>query len=147
VNLIGGIPQEYGADYIIYGNQLIWCGLGLDGLLEPGDNVRIIYKTRELSDSVKVSMSLKGSRLTARVSDGQSWLTVARRDMGSGLDGTWATSFFMDTMGSSDRTSQVGKGLVSDFSLVASNIWNSTNAHALLQKTERKSVIIYRDWT
>lgn len=39
----GGIPQRYGVDFTIVGNDIIWSGMGLDGFLEVNDIIRISY--------------------------------------------------------------------------------------------------------
>lgn len=44
VNVIGGGSQEYGSDYYVNNNELIWSGLDLDGLLAPGDILRVMYE-------------------------------------------------------------------------------------------------------
>lgn len=44
LNIIGGAPQEYGSDYYVDGNDLIWAGLALDGKLSSGDKLRILYE-------------------------------------------------------------------------------------------------------
>ena len=41
--VIEGVEQNYGTDFTISGNQLSWSTLGLDGVLEIGDNLVIIY--------------------------------------------------------------------------------------------------------
>lgn len=41
--VIEGIEQEYGADFTVSGSTLSWNGLGLDGLLEIGDKLIIVY--------------------------------------------------------------------------------------------------------
>lgn len=41
--VIGGIEQQYGIDFSVSGNQLSWAILALDGVLETGDNIVIIY--------------------------------------------------------------------------------------------------------
>ncbi len=40
---VGGISQQFGVDFITSGTQLSWSTLGLDGLLEAGDIMRIVY--------------------------------------------------------------------------------------------------------
>lgn len=41
---IAGAPsQYYGDDFVISGNILDWSGLGLDGILDTGDKLTIIY--------------------------------------------------------------------------------------------------------
>jgi len=45
LDTIGGTAQIYGTDYTVSTNVLSWSGLGLDGFLDTGDNVRILYWT------------------------------------------------------------------------------------------------------
>lgn len=41
---ISGAPcQIYDLDFEVVGDELIWSGKGLDGLLEEGDEIRILY--------------------------------------------------------------------------------------------------------
>lgn len=35
--------QFYGTDFSVTGNQLSWSGLALDGVLEAGDNLTVMY--------------------------------------------------------------------------------------------------------
>lgn len=37
LNIVGGVIQEYTADYTVIGNQLSWNALGLEALLASGD--------------------------------------------------------------------------------------------------------------
>jgi|688.fasta_scaffold00313_15 hypothetical protein len=39
-----GIMQNYGEDYQVVGNDLIWSGMGLDGFLEEDELIRIFYQ-------------------------------------------------------------------------------------------------------
>jgi hypothetical protein len=39
----GGPSQFYADDYTVVGNEVRWNGLGLDGLLEVGDRLRVLY--------------------------------------------------------------------------------------------------------
>lgn len=39
----GGAPAFYTLDFVVSGNVLSWSGKRLDGLLETGDVVRIVY--------------------------------------------------------------------------------------------------------
>lgn len=147
VNLVGGIPQEYAEDYRLEGGRLVWRGLGLDGVLEPGDTVRVIYRARELSERVRANISLHGPRMAVKVSDGQSWLTLARRNIGAGLDGQWSASFYMDSTENSDGTCSLGRSFVSNFQGLASSFSNTDLDREMLQRTERRTVIVYRDRT
>ncbi len=38
-----GIPATYGTDFTVSGTTLSWSGLGLDGLLEVGETIRVEY--------------------------------------------------------------------------------------------------------
>lgn len=46
-NVLNGVPQEFGVDYIAYGISVDWSGLTLDGYLEQDDIVRVTYNTEE----------------------------------------------------------------------------------------------------
>lgn len=39
----GGPEQRLGVDYIVTGSEIIWNGLTLDGFLEIGETIRVIY--------------------------------------------------------------------------------------------------------
>lgn len=41
--VIGGVEQDYGLDFTVSGSTLSWTGLTLDGVLEVGDKLVIVY--------------------------------------------------------------------------------------------------------
>jgi hypothetical protein len=43
VDIVGGTTQQFSVDYTIAGSNFGWTGLGLDGILEDGDVVRLQY--------------------------------------------------------------------------------------------------------
>ena len=44
MTVYGGIPLNYGVDYTAVSSTAIgWNGLGLDGMIEAGDEVRLMY--------------------------------------------------------------------------------------------------------
>lgn len=43
LDVAGGPAQVYGDDFTVSGDVLSWSGLGLDGLLEENDQLRIVY--------------------------------------------------------------------------------------------------------
>jgi hypothetical protein len=43
LDIIGGITQDYGPDFIVSGTTLSWSGLFLDGILASGDKLIIYY--------------------------------------------------------------------------------------------------------
>jgi len=45
LDVIGGCAQVFGEDFTVAGSILSWSGLGLDGILEAGDKLRVYYLT------------------------------------------------------------------------------------------------------
>lgn len=45
LDVIEGLAAEFGTDFNVSGTDLIWSGLGLDGILQTGDKLRIVYLT------------------------------------------------------------------------------------------------------
>ena len=43
LDVVGGAVQFYGDDYSVSGTTLSWNALGLDGVLDSGDKIRIMY--------------------------------------------------------------------------------------------------------
>jgi hypothetical protein len=43
LDVIGGGPQYFSSDFTVSGAVLSWNGLGLDGILASGDQLRIVY--------------------------------------------------------------------------------------------------------
>lgn len=43
MQIIGGLEQDFGTDFTVSSNQISWNGLSLDGVLESGDKIIIIY--------------------------------------------------------------------------------------------------------
>ena len=43
LDIVGGTSQDFGADYMVIGDKLIWNGYDLDVTLEENDKIRIIY--------------------------------------------------------------------------------------------------------
>lgn len=44
LTVVPGIEQEVGVDFSISGTLVSWSGLGMDGLVEVGDEIKITYK-------------------------------------------------------------------------------------------------------
>jgi hypothetical protein len=145
VNFVGGTAQDYGTDFIFNKGRIEWDGLEIDGDVEPGDIMRVIYKDRTLSSPVRVMLSKKGKRLTVKAYD-TSWKTVFKRDMvGTATD--WNVNFYMNEADSSvSHTFLNGKGFVSRF-LAISDTLDGIDASPFQAKTERRVVIFYKDRT
>jgi hypothetical protein len=43
VQIIGGTVQEYGFDFIVTNDRLIWNGLAMETLIDQGDKIQITY--------------------------------------------------------------------------------------------------------
>jgi hypothetical protein len=146
LNVVGGVSQNYGEDFYVEDAKLKWDGMALEDEIEPGDVLRIIYMDRKLSDPVRVSLSLKGSRFTVRIADPE-WRTVLQRDMIGSYVGPWLVSFSMDTPSPENHHCVFGKGYVSRFLAVANLIENEgmqiVKSYGV--KTERKNLVFYKD--
>lgn len=40
---VDSVPQRIGIDYEVNNNEIIWEGLALDGFIETGDDLTIVY--------------------------------------------------------------------------------------------------------
>lgn len=49
LDVIGGTTQLLGGDFVLLGRLANWDGLGLDGLLEEGDILRVMYPTESVA--------------------------------------------------------------------------------------------------
>ncbi len=43
VNVVSGVPQMYGTDFVVVNNRLNWAGRNLEGLIAEGDELRLTY--------------------------------------------------------------------------------------------------------
>ena len=143
VNMVGGPAQGYGNDFYVEDGKIKWDGLEMDGEIQAGDVLRAIYIDRKLSDPIRVSMSLVGKRYTIKIFDG-TWKTVFKRDMVGTYHGPWGVSFFMNQANPVSHCCVYGKGFVSKFSAVGESI-GGVDANPFLAKTERRTVIIYKE--
>lgn len=58
LDVVGGTVQYEGEDFILVGDEIRWEGLGLDGLLDPGDILRVMHPP-----SAKVTLDVVGGTL------------------------------------------------------------------------------------
>jgi hypothetical protein len=142
VSIVGGVPQEYGVDYTLQANKIVWRGLGMDGVLEPGDIVRVTHRSKDLAGPVKFRIAKAGDRITIKSYDFSVWETLKKKLIVDS-DATWACSFYMDQTGSSEHGCQLGKGYISNFLAVA-DTFEATDSSAMCGiSTARKSAIFY----
>lgn len=170
VNVVGGTPQNNKEDFVLNNAQIQWDGLGLDGELEVGDVLRVIYRDRTLSRPIRVNISLYGKRFTIKVADTVGpWTTILKRDMVGDYSGPWRTSFYMD-QGDPDLDiylqledtdlfaledddylrvdtgyTYFGRGFVSKFLAIANSFDNTDKDRPYGFRTERKSIVLYKD--
>jgi len=143
LNVLGGVPQSYGEDFIVQDGYVIWRDLALDGELEPGDVLRVIYKDRSVAGPVRVWMTYQNGRLTMYAYNGSTWSTVLRRDMHP--DSTsWAVSYFMrEPNVSVNHDHEAGRGFISKFFARADRITNTGLSKPYTVNTERRTVAFY----
>jgi hypothetical protein len=67
MNIIHGISQEFGVDFVCVGRQLSWSSYVLDGLLESGDSIRAVYDTENSLNSFVTSPNRDDSYVTSYV--------------------------------------------------------------------------------
>ena len=146
LNIVGGVPQNYGEDFYVEDSKVKWDGMALDGGLEPGEVLRAIYMDRSLSFPVKVSISLDSSRFVIRAFD-STWHTVFQKNMVGYYAGPWHASFVMDTTGEDISHDCIyGKGFVNKFLAVAESFDNLSIAdNSYSQKTERRNIAFYEE--
>jgi len=144
VNFVGGTAQNYGDDFIFNKGRIEWDGLGIDGDVEPGDIMRVIYHDRSLSNPVRVMMSKVGKRFTVKAFDTK-WNTVFLRDM-VGTATEWNVNFYMNETSSISHTFLNGKGFVSRFLAISDSI-EGIEVVPYQAKTERRVVLFYKDRT
>lgn len=142
VNVVGGTSQDYGTDYILQGEKVLWRGLGMDGEVEPGELLRVIYRAKELSDPVKVKLSLNADYLSIRAYDYNKWSTVMLRNLITS-DSTWGVRYHMDETGE-PHNCQVGRGFGSQFSAIADGFVQTDKDSEYLLKTQRRPVVLYQ---
>jgi hypothetical protein len=143
LNIVGGSSQDIDVDFIVEGGFIKWAGLGLDGELNPGDILRAIYNTRDLSDPVQIKLSVENDIFTARVYDFTGWQTIMKRTLdGTNNNSPWSVSFYMNQPKPGQSHDRItGRGYISKFLAIASSFENTDADKNLLAKTERKSII------
>lgn len=142
VNVVGGTSQDYGSDYIIQGERLVWRGYGMDGEVEPGEILRVMYRAKELSDPVKLKLSLNADYLSIRAYDYNEWSTLMLRNLITS-DSTWGIRYHMDETGE-PHLCQVGRGFGSQLLVVADDFINTEKDQPYLLRTQRRTIALYQ---
>jgi hypothetical protein len=139
-DMTSGIAQVNGTDYYINDSKIKWDGKGMDGTVQPTYILQAIYVDRSLSGPIRVSMSLIGNRYTISIDE----VPVFRANMIGFYNGPWDVSFFMNQASPVSHLNTYGKGYVSQFVAIGDSIGGVTS-DPYLSKTERKTVVIYKD--
>jgi hypothetical protein len=144
LNVIGGSSQELGTDFYAEDGKIKWDGLGLDGELNPGDILRVIYRAEGLSSPARFQINLLPTGvIEVRGSDYQRWYSLMKYRLLSDTTNPWTTSFYMDQTG--DENPEVfGRGYVSKYYTLATNFENTDQAFPYLAKTMRQPIIVYK---
>ncbi len=146
LNVVGGVPQNYGEDFYVHDSKIKWDGMELDGELEPGEVLRAIYEDRSLSYPITTVISLDSSRFTVKAYNG-SWHTLIKRDMIGDYTGSWQTSFSMDSTDADiSHHCTYGKGFVNKFAAIAESFDNlDIRDHSYNLRTERRNLAFYEE--
>ena len=140
VNVVGGTSQKLDADFYISDNKIKWDGRTLDGEINPGDILRVIYLAQGLSDPVRVKFILKDNILTVMgsITNGH-YNKLMKRTLLSSSAGSWKVSFYMNT------GDIFGRGYVSKFLAIADSFGNTGRAKPFTLKTWRQPMIVYKE--
>lgn len=144
VNVVGGVPQNYGDDFIVEDSRVIWDGLALDGELDPGDMLRVVYMDSRISGPVRIRISLTQGMFKVEAYDWTSWRTVLLRNV-VGNSSSWRVSFYMgDPDVSVNHHCTSGRGFVTDFLAVSDSMSGSGLVTQLKSRTERLPVVLHK---
>ena len=142
--LEGGVLQDYGSDFIVTDNRVVWDGLGLDGELQAGDLVRIMYNDRSLSGPVRFWISGENEVFSVRVQE-STVTTLVLADM-YGDSTSWDVTFSMaDPNMAVNHDNISGKAFVSDFLAVSDSITGTGLNRANNLNTEKRTVLFYKE--
>ena len=142
LNVVGGVPQSYGDDFILQDARINWAGRGLDGELDPGDILRAIYVDRDVSGPLKVVISKRNGLIKVGVDDGTE-KTIMYQNVPRDSS-TWNVSFYMaDPDTTIDHGCEGGRGFVSKFAAVADSFSSTSLNKPYGVKTERRTAIFY----
>lgn len=143
LNIVGGTPQEYGIDYIVQGNRIIWDGYDLESELSPGEVLRAIYSADGVPDPIFIRLSVENNMMQMKFYNYSEWVSIMKRTVPSGVDGTYQVSFYMDEISSGqEHLCQYGKGWMSQFLAVADDV-QGPGSNPFRVKTDRRSIIVH----
>lgn len=146
LNAIGGVAQEFGVDYTVLGEKIVWDGYAMDGEVGVGDVMRVIYRGLGLSDPVRFRMSLTNGMFEVKAYNFDSWYTINKRSFTT--DGTWSAAFYMNQATSGETHGcKVGKGYAFNYSMIADSIEGTSQSRSHKIMTQRKPLILYKEGT
>jgi hypothetical protein len=141
MNIVGGPPQGIDTDFYIQNNKIRWDNLSLDGEVNAGDIIRVLYIAEGLSNPTRIKFVLKDNIMTVFGVNNGHFEKLMRRTMHSSLAGPWKVSFYMDNK--THIGAQMGRGYVSKFLAVAESFTDTDKAKPYELKTWRQPVIFY----
>jgi hypothetical protein len=130
----------------------MWDSMTLDGEINAGDILRVIYLARGLSNPARIKFVLKDNVMTILGQVNGHYTNLMKRAMHSSTTGSWKTSFFMDQSSiefkkhyqvNSLNPDTMGRGYISKFLAIADSFSNTDQAKPVEAKTWRQPVIIY----
>jgi hypothetical protein len=157
VNVIGGTSQKLNKDFYVEDNKIKWDdGMTLDGEINPGDILRVIYIARGLSNPALIKFVLKDNAMTIYGLVNGHYTKLMKRALHSPTTGSWKVSFNMadssaeflnkrtSFQGNSPSINKMGRGYVSKFLAIAESFSNTDKAKPYELKTWRQPVIVYK---
>jgi len=146
LNIVGGVAQNIGEDFYLQDSKIKWDEMELDGEIEIGEILRVIYMDRVLSDSLRASISLEDQRLAIKIFDGD-WQIINMRDITDSTSTEWNVSFLMDEAAEQSHDCIYGKGFVSKLLVMTDEFTNMSLDEPLEVRTERRNLIFYEERT
>jgi hypothetical protein len=154
INVVGGTSQKLNKDFYVEDSKIKWdSGMTLDGEINPGDILRVIYLAHGLSNPAQIKFVLKDNIMTTFGQVNGHYTQLMKRAVHSPTTGSWKVSFNMTDssvefkkhfQGNSPSIDKMGRGYVSKFLAIADSFSNTDKAKPYELKTWRHPVIVYK---
>ena len=153
LNVVGGTAQKLNSDFYVEENKINWDGKTLDGEINAGDILRVIYIARGLSNPARVKFVLKDNTIAIFGLIEGHFSKLMKRSVYSPTAGPWKTLFFMDKSSTEFKKhfqvntlnpDVMGRGYISKFLAIADSFSSTGKAKPYELKTWRQPVVIYK---
>lgn len=154
VNVVGGTAQKINKDFYVEDNKIKWDEMTLDGEINYGDILRVIYLARGLSNPARIKFILKDNIMTILGMENGHYTRLMKRTMHSPIVGPWKTSFSMNESTiefkkhfqvNALNPDVMGRSYVSKFLAIAESFSNTGKVKPYELKTWRQPVLVYKE--